>query len=88
MAAVLVGIAVLSVNADTTPDPATGDFWYLDGRAGYPGAAAAAVVTVEAAVVPQVAGAPAFDSGVGDLFSVVYEAEFLSIPLGLYLLVW
>ena len=85
-AGILAGLAVAAVNAETAPDPATGDFWYLAGRSGYPGAAAVSVTTVTVATVPQVAGAPAFDSGVGEQCTVRYEREFLSSPCGICVL--
>ena len=82
--AAFAGLAAAFVNADTVPDPATGEFWYLDGRSGYPGSAAASVTAATATVVPQVAGAPVFDSGIGDQATVGYEKEFLSFPRGIF----
>jgi len=84
-AAILASIAAAVVNADTVPDPATGGFWYLDGRSEYPGSTSANVTTVTATVVPQIVGTPLFDSGTGDQSMVVYEKEFLSFPRGLFI---
>ena len=64
---------------------AVGDFWYLDGRASYPGATAAAVATAVVETVPQVSGEPAFDSGVGDACNFVFATEFLTFPNGFIL---
>lgn len=77
----------LAMNADV-PDVATGDFWYTEGRASYPGATAAAVATAVVATVPQVSGEPAFDSGVGDAFNFVLTTEFLTFPNGFIIFVY
>ena len=69
------------------PDPAAADFWYADGRASYPGATAAAVVSAAVAVVPQVSGEPTFDSGAGDVFGFVMDVGFSSCPLGVIIVV-
>ncbi len=81
---VAVLLLPLVLNADA-PDVTTDDFWYMEGRALYPGATAATVVTAVVATVPQISGEPAFDSGVGDEFNFVLVKEFSSLPKGIIL---
>ena len=79
----LMSAVFLPIAADADAiDPATGDFWYTEGRSSYPGSTAPAVATVVVATVPQTVGAPAFDSGVGDELDFVLEAGFTSDPCG------
>lgn len=88
--ALLAAGAIMSVlpAMSDVPDVATGDFWYQEGRASYPEATAAATTTVPIATVPQVTGAPAFDSGAGDVAVCPFLTDFFSLAPGFMFIVF
>lgn len=75
---IAVALAAPMAAPANAPDPDTGAFWYQESRNSYPGATPAATQSTVVSTVPQVSGAPAFDSGIGDIATAAFASEFSS----------